>query len=183
MPDASDDGRPRIAPGGRRDIGLINHAIARIAGRATGIGPPNIFLTLGRHPRLFRAWLRFGGRLMPRGKLPRRETELVILRVAHNCDSEYERRAHVRIGRSVGLTREEIGRIADGPAAPAWSERERALLRACDEMNEGRVIGEETWAELARLYDERKLIEITMLIGHYEMLAMVLGTLRVQPEG
>jgi len=182
MPDAPAPDQPRIAPGGRRELGLINTAIARIAGRATRTGPPNIFLTLGRHPRLFRAWLRFGSRLMPRGSLPRRETELVILRVAHNCDSEYERRAHVRIGRSVGLSAEEIDRIADGPAAAGWSERERALLTACDEMHENGEIGDETWAELDRLYDERELIEIAMLIGHYEMLAMVLASLRVQPE-
>ena len=182
MSDGPESDRPRIAPGGRREVGLINHAIARIAGRATGTGPPNIFLTLGRHPRLFRGWLRFGGRLMPRGTLPRRETELVILRVAHNCDSEYERRAHVRIGRRVGLSDEEIAHVADGPSAPGWTERERALLAACDEMHARRVIGDQTWTELVSHYDERELIEISMLIGHYEMLAMVLATLRVQPE-
>lgn len=174
--------RPRIAPGGRREVGLVNYAIARVVGRATGTGPPNVFLTLGRHPRLFRAWLRFGGRLMPRGELPRRETELAILRVAHNCGSEYERRAHVRIGRSVGLTAGQIERVGEGPSADGWSDRERALLRACDEMHEERVIGEETWSDLSRLYDERELVEITMLIGHYEMLAMVLDSLGVQPE-
>jgi alkylhydroperoxidase family enzyme len=179
----SPETRPRIAPGGMRDIGLVNYAIARVAGRVTGTGPPNIFLTLGRHPRLFRAWLRFAGRLMPRGELPRHETELAILRVAHNCGSEYERRAHVRIGRSVGLTAEQFERVTEGPSADGWSEREHALLCACDEMHEARVIGDETWADLSRLYDERELIEISMLIGHYEMLAMVLGSLRVQPEG
>ena len=182
MSDGTDPGRPRIPPGGRRELGLINHTIAAVAGRATGTRPPNIFPTLGRHPRLFRAWLRFGGRLMPRGTLPRRETELVILRVAHNCGSEYERRAHVRIARRIGLSDEEIERVAAGPSAPGWSERERALLRACDEMHERRVIGDEAWAQLADLYDERELIEISMLIGHYEMLAMVLASLRVQPE-
>lgn len=177
------ESNPRIAPGGRREIGLVNAAIARVAGRATGTGPPNIFLTLGRHPRLFRAWLRFGGRLMPRGRLPRRETELMILRVAHNSDSDYERRAHVRIGKSVGLSDDEIERVAKGAGAPGWSEREAALLRATDEMHADRVIGDETWAALEGHYDARELIEICMLIGHYEMLAMVIASLGVQPEG
>ena len=74
---------PRIEPGTRSDVGLVSWTIARVAGRVTGGPPPNLFLTLGRHPGLFRGWLRFAGRLMPRGKLPRRETELVILRVSH----------------------------------------------------------------------------------------------------
>lgn len=173
---------PRIAPGSVREIGPINAAFARVAGRMTRTGPPNIFLTLGRHPRLFRAWLRFAGRLMPRGELPRTETELVILRVAHNCDSEYERAQHVRIGRRVGLTNEQIERVADGPDAEGWSEHERALLRASDELHADRVISQATWSELAAHYSERELIEICMLIGHYEMLAMVLASLRVRPE-
>jgi alkylhydroperoxidase family enzyme len=173
---------PRIAPGSVREIGPINAALARVAGRMTRTGPPNVFLTLGRHPRLFRAWLRFAGRLMPRGELPRTETELVILRVAHNCDSEYERAQHVRIGRRVGLTKQQIERVADGHDAEGWSERERALLRASDELHADRVISQTTWSELAAHYGERELIEICMLIGHYEMLAMVLASLRVQPE-
>ena len=78
------EGRPRVAPGTRRQLGLVNNAIARLAGRATGGAPPNIFTTLGRHRRLFRRWLWFAGALMPGGRLPRVETELVILRVAHN---------------------------------------------------------------------------------------------------
>jgi hypothetical protein len=32
--------------------------------------------------------------LMPGGRLPREDTELMILRTAHNCRSDYEWRAH-----------------------------------------------------------------------------------------
>jgi len=35
---------------------------------------------------------------------------------------------------------------------------------------------------LARHLDEVLLIELCMLIGHYEMLAMTLNTLEVEPE-
>jgi alkylhydroperoxidase family enzyme len=47
---------------------------------------------------LFRRWLWFAGALMPGGRLPRDETELVILRVAHNTDCDYEWGHHERIG-------------------------------------------------------------------------------------
>jgi alkylhydroperoxidase family enzyme len=81
---------PRIRPGSRREIGLVNAGIVRLLGLATGGRPPNIFTTLARHHGLFRRWLWFAGALMPGGKLPRIETELVILRVAHNTGCEYE---------------------------------------------------------------------------------------------
>ena len=78
-------------------------------------------MTLARHRGLFRRWLWFAGGLMPGGRLSRRDTELVILRVAHNAGSEYEWGHHERIGRRVGLSAEEIARVREGAAAPGWS--------------------------------------------------------------
>lgn len=175
-------GKARIAPGSRGQLGLVNAGIARIAGLATRGEPPRIFTTLGRHRGLFRRWLWFAGGLMPGGKLPRPDTELVILRVAHNTGSEYEWSQHERIGARTGLGEEEISRVRIGPDAPGWSERQELLLRAADEMHEKGRIEDQLWTRLAGHFDEVRLIEICMLIGHYEMLAMTLNTLEVQPE-
>lgn len=174
--------KPRIAPGDRHQLGLLNFGIAKLAGLATRGAPPHIFTTLGRHRPLFRRWLWFAGALMPRGKLPREETELVILRVAHNSGSEYEWSQHERIGRRAGLSEEEIGRVRQGPAAPGWSERQALLLSAADAMHAEGKIGEDLWERLSASFDEVLLIELCMLIGHYEMLAMTLNTLKVQPD-
>src|SRR3954467_5386388 len=103
--------QPRIAPGTARDIGRINFTIARAIGMATGGRAPNVFTTLARHRRLFRRWLRFAGALMPGGKLPRADTELLILRVAHNTACEYEWGHHERLGQRAGLTPDEIRRV------------------------------------------------------------------------
>ena len=89
-----------------------------IAGRVTGGPPPHIFSTLARHPKLFVSWLVFAGRLMPRGRLPRAETELVILRVAWNCANRYEWDHHVRIGRRAGLSDADIERVPEGRPPP-----------------------------------------------------------------
>jgi len=173
---------PRIAPGNRRQIGPANAAIAWVLGRASGGRPPHIFTTLGRHRGLFRRWLWFAGGLMPGGKLPRRDSELVILRVADNTACEYEWGHHERLGQCAGLSAEEVARVRSGPDAPGWSPRQQLLLRACDEMHAEGEIGDELWSRLAAELDERLLIELCLLIGPYEMLAMTLKTLRVQPE-
>ena len=174
---------PRIAPGTRRDVGTVTWLITRIAPRVAGTTPEHLFLTLGRHRGLFRRWLFFAGGLMPGGKLPRRDTELVILRVAHLRDCEYERRHHVHMGRKAGLTDAEIARVADGPAADGWSERERAILTAVDELHAGGELADATWDALTRHLDERRLIELCMLAGHYQMLATTIAALRIQPDG
>jgi AhpD family alkylhydroperoxidase len=173
---------PRVPPGGGREIGVVNVAITRLIGVAAGGGPPNLFTTLARHRGLFRRWLRFAGALMPGGLLPRRDTELVILRVAANCRCEYEWRHHERLGLTAGLTAEQIQRVREGPDGDGWSARERLLLRAADELHADRDLSAELWNELRPLLSDREVIELCLLIGHYEMLAMTLNALRVSPD-
>ncbi|MGH3516528.1 MAG: carboxymuconolactone decarboxylase family protein [Haloechinothrix sp.] len=173
---------PRILPGGRREIGLLNAMIAGLIGAAAGSGPPNLFTTLARHRRLYRPWLRFAAALMPRGALPRGDSELVILRVAHNCASGYELAHHERLARREGLTEEQIARVAEGPGHQDWSAREAALLRATDELHEQRTLSDPAWDRLAAQLTETELIEVPMLVGHYEMLAMTLNSLRVPAD-
>jgi AhpD family alkylhydroperoxidase len=172
----------RIAPGGRRDVGLLAWAISHVAGRVGGTGPPNLFLTLGRQRKLFRGWLRFAGRLMPGGTLPRRETELVILRVAHLRSCRYEFDHHVQLGRRAGLTERDIARVVEGPDAEGWSARESALLAAVDALHEHQDLDDAGWTRLRDHLDERESIELLMLAGHYELLATVIAALRIQPD-
>jgi AhpD family alkylhydroperoxidase len=174
--------RARVRPGNASEIGRLNALVARAAGLATGGEPPKLFTTLARHRRLFRRWLYFAGALMPGGVLPRAESELVILRVAHNCDCEYEWRQHVRLAAAAGLESDEIENVRHGPGGASWGTRQRLLLRAADELHGERTISDSLWAELRPLYSDRELIELCMLVGHYEMLAMTLNALRVEPD-
>ncbi|HEX4188332.1 MAG TPA: carboxymuconolactone decarboxylase family protein [Solirubrobacteraceae bacterium] len=152
---------------------------ARQPGLRGRLGDNNIFSTLARHPRLMRAWLPFGGFLLGRGVLPARERELLILRTACNCSSPYEWGQHVRISEALGIDREEILRVALGPDAEGWSAAERTLLRGADELHRDSKISEGTWAQLAEDHDQRALIELAMLVGHYHMVAYALNSLEV----
>ncbi|MFZ1995160.1 MAG: carboxymuconolactone decarboxylase family protein [Solirubrobacteraceae bacterium] len=172
----------RIAPGAASDTGRVNFLIARAAGLGLGTATPNIFTTLGRHRRLFRRWLWFAGALMPGGRLPRADTELMILRTAHNCASDYEWRAHESLARNAGLTADQVRQVRAGPDAPGLSGRQRLLVRATDELHADRVLTDETWTELCGQLSDAELIELCMLVGHYEMLAMTLNSLGVQPD-
>ena len=174
--------RPRIAPGDREAIGLVNTLLARALGRAAGTGPPNVFTTLARHRRLFRRWLWFAGGLMPGGRLPRADTELVILRVADRCGCAYEWQHHERLAARAGLDGAAIERVRQGPDGEGWTPRQRLLLQAVDELHGERELGDDTWEGLTALLADKEMIELCMLVGHYEMLAMTINSLRVQPD-
>jgi AhpD family alkylhydroperoxidase len=172
----------RIAPGGLRELGPFIWVFTRIAGRATRTAPPAVFTTLGRGRGLFWGWLHFAGTLMPGGKLPRRETELVILRVAslRGCDYEFEH--HVRLGRRAGVTAQDVERVRAGSSAAGWPPHEQLLMRVTEELLASKDLTDATWAELRAAYDERTVIELLLLIGHYDMLATTLMTLRLEPD-
>ena len=173
---------PRVPPASARELGLVNAAIAWASGRAAGGRPLNLFTTLGRARGLFRGWLHFASRLMPFGRLARRDTELVILRVAHLRACEYERRHHLQIGRRAGLTDADFARVTEGPQAAGWSDRERAILQAVDELDAARSISDPTWEALRAQLDARRLVELVLLATHYEMLATVIATLGIEPD-
>jgi AhpD family alkylhydroperoxidase len=172
----------RIEPGDRSDVGVVGWTISTVVGRVGGTEPPKLFLTLGRHRRLFRGWLRFAGRLMPGGKLPRRETELVILRVAHLRSCRYEYDHHVRLGHRAGLSDSDIARVTEGPDAGGWTSREHAILTAVDQLHGDQDLDDAAWSALRVHLDDRESIELCMLVGHYEMLATVIAALRIEPD-
>lgn len=172
----------RVEPGGLRDLGLVNWVFARGAARAIGVQDAHIFSTLGRTRGLFRGWLHYSAKLMPFGKLTRKDAETVILRVAHLRKCDYELDHHKRLGRRAGLTDADIERVFAGPDADSWDEGTRALLRAVDELVTTRDLSDETWTRLARFRDDRSMIEIVMLVGQYDSLATTLGVLRVERD-
>ena len=165
----------------------VREALALVggAGDLPGTGPVsptlNVFSTLARHPGLFRRWFPFAGKLLG-GRLPARDRELLILRSAWQCRSDYEWGQHVVIARAAGLSDEEIARVAAGPGAHGWDAADAALLRAVDELHDDACITDATWRTLAGRYDERQLIEVPMLIGHYHLLAFALNSFGVQRE-
>jgi alkylhydroperoxidase family enzyme len=119
---------------------------------------------------------------MPFGQLPRRDTELVILRVAWQCRSAYEWQQHVPIALRVGLTPDEVAGVAGDPAAGGFTERQRALLAFSDELLAERTLSDATWSAVQASLSDREAIELCLLIGNYQGLASTIGALGIQVE-
>jgi 4-carboxymuconolactone decarboxylase len=146
-----------------------------VAGQATP-GRSNIMRTLVRHRSLFARWTPFLDALL-NGELPPRDRELLVLRTAWHCRSDYVWGQHVVVGRKIGLTDEEIHRTRAGPDAPGWSLTDSLLIRVADELHATVRVSEPTWQALAAQYNERQLIEILTVLGHYRLIAGVVNSL------
>ncbi len=115
-----------------------------------------------------------------KSSFPARERELAILRIGWLCRAEYEWGQHVLIGKQAGLLDEEIARIPSGPDADGWSDRDRVILSAVDELHADAFIGEPTWQALAANFETEQLLDLIFTVGQYNLVSMVLNTLGVQ---
>ena len=147
---------------------------------ATEVSPP--LDTLARHPDLARGYLAFSRHVLFNSTLPARTRELLVLRVAEVCGSEFEREQHEAIGRREGLDDDEIARVRQGADADGWSREDAALLRATDELLSEWAVREETWEQLAATFDDRQLMDVVFTVGAYAILAMALTTFGVVPD-
>lgn len=173
--------RPRIAPLTDAEMDPDTRALLGAAGGGVGTGRVlNIFRTLAVHPKLLKRWLVFGAHVLGKSTLPAREREIAILRVGWLCRSEYEWGQHVAIGRTCGLTDVEIARIGAGPDAPGWSDRDRSLLRAADELVGDHFLSDATWQALAADWSREQLVDLVFAVGQYTLVSMALNSFGVQ---
>jgi alkylhydroperoxidase family enzyme len=176
---------PRIPPLAADEISGDALAIVKSLRKSVGLNPdemtevPDYMSIILRHPGLYAKFGDWGLELLAKGSLPPRERELLILRTGWLCRAPFEFGEHVAFGKRIGLTGEEIERVMRGSSDPAWSEKDRALVRAVEELHHDAMISDETWAVLARHFDQKQLIEVPFVIGHYHMVAFYQNALRI----
>ncbi len=111
--------------------------------------------------------------------LTERQRELLALRTSALCLSDYEWAQHFSMGRDAGLTDEEISRIAFGPDAPFWSDSDRAVLRANDELFHDGIISHDTWDALSVDLDHQQILDLIFTVGSYETLARMMRSVEL----
>jgi alkylhydroperoxidase family enzyme len=171
---------PRIAPLPESEWDAETREILQRSASASGGRPLNIFATLARHPKLLKRWLVFGAHVLAKSTLPARERELLILRTGFLCRCHYEFHQHTRIGLASGLSVEDIRKVT--LALDGWNGRDRALLRAADELHAGQTISDETWMALRESLSDPQILDLLFTVGQYTLVSMVLNTLGVQIE-
>lgn len=134
---------------------------------------------MAHSPDFFASFMDFGVAITMASAMPPRLRELLILRTGWLCGAPYQWGEHVIASRALGLGADEVERITVGSQAPGWDAQDTAILRAAEELHADAMIGEETWQALAAFLDERQLLELPMIVGHYHTTAFVQNALRV----
>jgi alkylhydroperoxidase family enzyme len=170
----------RIAPAQPPYPETIQATLAKLL--PPGMEPIVLFTVLARDERLFARSV--GAGLLDRGHVSLHDRELVILRVCANNGSEYEWGVHVAtFSAKAGLDETQIRATLSAELdAGCWSERERLLLRLCDELQHGCSVSDALWSALAAQCSPETLLELLLLIGFYRTISMLTNTLRLPLE-
>jgi 4-carboxymuconolactone decarboxylase len=141
-----------------------------------GTKASNDFKTLARHPELLTNVMPFVAYVSRESTLPPKDRELLILRTAWLCRSEYLWAQHAAIAARVGIAQTDLRRIAQGPAAAGWDEFDATLLRAADELHLNAFMTDATWAALAKRYDRNQIMDVLFAAGAGTIISATLNT-------
>ncbi len=142
---------------------------------------PNLYATLVRNTTMFQGWSEFEKHVMADSTLTDRARELIILRIAWLCNSEYLYGLHADDAETAGLTDEDILLILEGPGAAGLDAIDDTLLQAVEELYYDAFITDSTWTDLSS-YSEEELIDIIFTVGEAMMEAWAINSINIQMD-
>jgi 4-carboxymuconolactone decarboxylase len=170
---------PRLTPLADSDLNDTQEAM--IAPFRGGGRDYNIFRTFVRHPAALKAFLGWGGYILSEhNSLDARLREIAILRTGYRCRAGYEFARHVPIGKRAGLSDQEIDALKQDADAGEWTDAERAVIRAADELVADQFVSDATWAALTGALSEHQAMDFVFTVGQYTMVSMFLNSAGVQ---
>ena len=142
-----------------------------------------IYQLLLHSPALAESWFINNNAVRWKTELDGRLRELVIIRVAKLNGASYVIGQHVpELALAEGLTRQECDALADWRSSDLFDERERATLAYADAMTRDIAVPDPVFDALNLHFSERQIVELTVLIGTYNMQTRVLRALEIDPE-
>lgn len=161
--------------------------------------PPAVAAILARYPQkdgylltLFRTFAN-SQRFLEKGvanlldgdsPLSLRQREIVILRITANLNCEYEWGVHVAVfAAAAEFSEAQIRATRLRKADPdCWSEEEKLLLRAVDDICDKGGVSEATLPAFEAAWSLPQQLEILALCGNYHTISFVANTARLPPE-
>ena len=160
----------------------LAESISKIKG-ARGGRLINIYRLMLHSPALADAWFDLNQAVRYGTEIDGQSRELAVIRVAILNNVEYVQRAHgPAYALKEGLTREQVTAISSWQESNLFSPPQRALLAYTDAMTRDITVPDAVFAVLREHFSERQTVELTMLIGAYNMLTRFLKALEVDPE-
>jgi alkylhydroperoxidase family enzyme len=144
----------------------------------------NLYRALAHSPDGARAFAAPALYVRHHSPLDPRLRELAILQVGYLTRTTYEYAHHIELGRTVGVTDDDLRALAAETAgrATALPALDRAVMRAARELAAQPRLSDETFAALRAGLDHRQVVDLVITIATYCGVVRLLGALEIDLE-
>jgi AhpD family alkylhydroperoxidase len=137
---------------------------------------------IAHSPVLLRALLHWGEAIRRSTRLDPILRELAILTVGRLTQCEYEYVHHQGIAKRVGVRQEQLDRLEAWENDAAFTEQERAVIRYATEATQYVRVSDATFEALRRFLDAEQLVQLVLVVGHFNMVVRILLPLEIELE-
>jgi len=143
----------------------------------------NVYKLLLHTPDIAGVWLDLVNAVRWKTALDDRLREIVIVRVGYLNRCAYVVNQHVpELSVPAGLPKEQSDALADWRGSQFFDGRERAALAYTDAVTREIDVPDAVFSDLKKHFDDRQIVELTVLIGTYNMHTRVGQALQIDPE-
>jgi alkylhydroperoxidase family enzyme len=160
----------------------IKDFVAKMQANSDRAEVMNIFRMMAHSDIAVREFIRLGNRLLMKPHLDHLYRELAILRIAQLHGARYEWAQHVPIAMGTGISREQIKELEKWQESSLFDDKEKTILRYTEEVVSDSQPSDETFAAAAEFLDHPSLVELTLSVGYWSMVAKFLNTFQVEVE-
>ncbi|RXZ38022.1 carboxymuconolactone decarboxylase family protein [Oxalobacteraceae bacterium CAVE-383] len=133
---------------------------------------------------LAESWVEHFNAVRWKTTLDGRLRELVIIRIACLCRNAYALKQHIPVlAEADGVTLDECHALANWRESRFFDAKERAVLAYTDSVTGNIDVEDTIYDALPAHFNDRQIVELTVLAASYNMHARVIQALRIEPEG
>jgi alkylhydroperoxidase family enzyme len=143
---------------------------------------PTLHATLAHSPAVLGQFLDMTAALRDGLSLDPRLRELAILATANTTGAAVQWLAHIPPALAAGLTPEQVLALPVWRSHSAFSPDERSIIEFAETLTRDGRVPEAAWADARHVLHERGVVELTAVVGFYNMVSRVLLALSIEPD-
>jgi 4-carboxymuconolactone decarboxylase len=141
-----------------------------------------VLLTFAHHPQLADLFSQLNIHLLSTNTLPVKQRQIAIMRTAWICKATYMWSSHLRTSQRAGLQPDMYRPIQVGADDPYFTDFERVVIRATDELVNDKKVGDASWQALMMQWSNQQMLDFLFTVGAYVTVAGVMRSTGVQRQ-
>jgi 4-carboxymuconolactone decarboxylase len=151
-------------------------------GYFSGAAKNPVLRTFAHHPALAEVFSPLNIHLLSASTLPVKQRQIAIMRTAWLTKATYMWSSHLNTSKLAGLTDEFYGPVQRGPDDPYFTQFERTVMLATEDLVTDRKVSDANWTALSAEWNEQQLLDFLFTVGCYVMVAGVMRSTGVERQ-